>query len=130
MDKKQQELMFKLAMFEQQIKQLQEQSQVVEQAIIETSSLNLGLDDLKEGKNKEIMASIGKGIFIKARLDSEDLLVDIGSKNFVKKSIPETQELIQEQIEKLDVVKVEIEERLEEINSEVTEMFKEAQKEK
>ena len=63
MDKKQQELMFKLSLFEQQIRQLQEQLQAIEQAIIETSSLKFGLDDIKGGKDKEIMASIGKGIF-------------------------------------------------------------------
>ena len=130
MDKKQQELMFKLAVFEQEIRQLQEQLQAVDQAIIDSSNLNFGLDEIKGARGKEIMASIGKNIFVKAKLDSEDLLVDVGGKNFVKKTPSETQELIKKQIEKLDVVKAELEGRLEEINSEVTEMFKEAQKEK
>ena len=46
MDKNQQELMFKFQMFEQQIKQVQQQLQAVEQGIVEMSSLSLGLDEL------------------------------------------------------------------------------------
>lgn len=127
MDKKQQELIFKLTIFEQQMRQLQEQLQAVEQAIIETSSLNLGLEDLKEAKEKEALALIGKGIFAEARITSEDLIVDIGAKNFVKKSIPETQKIIKEQLKKLEEVRQEIEEKLEEINGEMTKIIMEAQ---
>jgi prefoldin alpha subunit len=125
MKKEQQELMFRLAMFEQQIKQLQEQLQTIEQAILETSALSEGLDDIKG--EKEILASIGKGIFVKAKLASEDLVVDIGSKNFVKKSIPETQKIINEQIKKLEEVKKELETKLEEVNHELVEIIREAQ---
>ena len=90
MEKEQQELMFKLSVFEQQLQQLQQQLQAVEQGIAELGSLNLGLDELIGSKGKEIFAPIGKGIFTKSKLLSEDLIVDIGGKNFVKKSIPET----------------------------------------
>lgn len=127
-NKKQQELMFKLTMFEQQIKQLQEQLQAVEQAVLEVSTLNAGLEDIKAGKG--IMASVGKGIFVKAKLISEDLIVDVGDKNFVKKNIPETQKLIKTQIKKLGEVKQELETRLEEVNHEVMQVINDAQEEK
>ena len=122
-----QELIFKFNLYEQQIQQLQQQLQAVEQAIVEASSLNFGLDDLKESKDKEILASIGKGMFIKSKIISDDLIVDIGGKNFVKKSIPETQELIKEQIEKLERIKKELEEQLEKISEELTQLYIEAQ---
>ncbi|MFH1326527.1 MAG: prefoldin subunit alpha [archaeon] len=128
LNKKQQELMFKFQMFEQQIQQLQQQLQAVEQAIVEANSLNLGLEDLKKGKDKEILASIGKGIFIKAKLTSENLIVDVGAKNFVKKSIPDTQKIITDQIKKLEAVKKELEDNLEKINTELTKTFMDAQK--
>ncbi len=127
MDKKQQELIFKLTIFEQQMRQLQEQLQAVEQAIIEASSLNLGLEDLKGPKEKEALALIGKGIFAEAKITSEDLIVDIGAKNFVKKSIPDTQKIIKEQLKKLEEVRQEIEEKLEEINSEITTIVRDVQ---
>jgi len=128
MDKNQEELMQKFGMYEQQIQQLQQQLESVEQAIIEMNSLVLGLDELVGSKDKEILAPIGRGIFTKTKLISEDLTVDVGGKNFVKKSIPETKKLIQTQVEKLEEVKKELEGNLEEINNELTMTFMESQK--
>jgi len=127
MEKNQQELIFKLSMYEQQIQQLQQQLQAVENAIVEAESLNPELDDLKGAKDKEIFASIGKGIFIKSKIASEDLIVDVGGKNFVQKSIPQTQELIKEQVEKLRSIKIELEEQLEGFSEELTKIYMEAQ---
>jgi prefoldin alpha subunit len=119
----QQELAMQFQMFEQQIRMIQEQLQAVEQAILELGSLNLGLDELIGKKDKEILAPVGRGIFASARLISEELLVDIGDKNFVKKSIPETKKILQEQIKKLEKVKEELNAELEKINSELTTVF-------
>ena len=127
--KEQQELMFKLAMYEQQMKQLQEQFQAIDQAIADTSSLNNGLNELKEGKDKEIFALIGKGIFAKAKITSNDLMVDIGARNFIKKNVGETQNIIKGQIQKLEQVKKELESKLEELNHEAVKIITEAQKE-
>ena len=129
MEKNQEELMYKLQMYEQQIQQLQQQLEAVEQAIIEMNSLVLGFDELVGSKDKEILAPIGRGIFVKTKLISEDLTVDVGGKNFVKKSIPETKKLIQDQVIKLEEVKKELEGNLEEINNELTTTFMNAQKE-
>ena len=115
----QQELMFKLQMFEQQAQQIQQQLQAIEQAIIEMSSLNLGLDELKGSEGKEIMAPIGKGIFAKTKLLSEELTVDVGGKNFVKKSIDDTKKLINKQIKKLEDIKKDLEDNLEMLGREL-----------
>lgn len=122
-----QELMLKLGMFEQQIRQLQQQLQAVEQGIAEISSLNLGLDELKGKKGEELFAPIGRGIFAKANLASEELIVDIGGGNLVKKSIPETKELIELQIKKLGEVKKELEDALEKLGEEINKIIGEAQ---
>ena len=45
----QQEILFKLSMFEQQVQQLQQQLQAVEQGIVELNSLSLGLDGADGG---------------------------------------------------------------------------------
>jgi len=137
----QQEMMFKLQMFEQQMQQIQQQMQAVERAIVEMNSLNFGLGDLigkgpskmgddleKSSEGKEILAPIGRGIFTKAKLISEELIVDIGGKNFVTKSIPQTKELIQGQIKKLNEVQRELGENLEQIGGEFNNMIMEAQK--
>ena len=72
---------------------LQEQLQAVEQTTMDLRTLDLGLDDLKDSKDKEILAQVGRGIFVKAKVISDDLIVDIGGKNFVSKTI-ENKELI------------------------------------
>lgn len=122
-----QEFLFKLSIFEQQMRQLQEQLQAVEQGIIELGTLNLDLKELENGEGKEIFASIGRGIFAKAKLLSNDLTVDIGEKNFVKKSVPETQEIIEKQIEKLENAKEELNKGLEEVSKEVEKAINEGE---
>ena len=122
-EQEQQELYFKFSMFEKQIKELQQQIESVENGIVDLTSLNFGLDELTGSKDKEIFAPLGKGIFVKAKLISEELNVDIGSGNFVKKSIPETKELIESQIKKLQGIKVELENSLEEIGKEINGMM-------
>lgn len=123
----QQELMFKLSLYEQQIRSIQEQLQAIEQAVVETSSLKFDLDNLKNSIGKEVMASIGKGIFVKAKITEEDLIVDVGNKNFARKSISETQKIIDVQIGRLEKIREEMEERLQEINEELTKTFLDAQ---
>jgi prefoldin alpha subunit len=118
-----QQLAMQFQMFEQQIRMIQEQLQAVEQAIIELASLNLELDELIGKKDNEIMAPIGRGIYVNAKLISEELLVDIGDKNLVKKSIPETKKILQRQLEKLEKVKVELNGELDKINTELTSVF-------
>ncbi len=119
-DKEKQELIFKLSMFEQQIQQIQQQLQAIEQGIVDMNGLSLDLEGLKGAEGKEILAPIGRGIFVKAKLLSEELIVDIGKKNFIKKDISGTQQTIQEQIKKLEEVRESLEGSMEDINKELT----------
>lgn len=125
---KEQELIFKFGMFEQQIHQLQEQMETVEKGINDLGALNFGLDELKGSTGKEILSPLGKGIFVKTKLVSENLTVDIGGRNFVKKGILETKEIIEDQIKKLIAIKGELNENLERISEEMTKTLEEFQK--
>jgi len=129
MEKSQQELMMKLSAFDQQLQHLNQQLQAVEEGIVEMNSLNFALDELKGKKGKEILSPLGRGIFTKTKLISEDLIVDIGGKNFVKKSIPETKKIIEDQVKKLMEVKKDLESKVEKMNKELMGMFEAAQKE-
>ena len=123
MDENQQELIFKLSMYEQQIRNLQQQLEAVEKGILDMNNLNLGLDELIGSKDKEILAPIGRGIFVKTKLLSEELTVDVGDKNFVKKGIPDTKKIITEQIKK------ELNDSLDSLNQEMTSMINGIQEE-
>ena len=124
---KKQELIFRLGMFEQQIHQMHQQMEAVEKGINDLGSLNFGLDELRGSLGKEILSPLGKGIFVKTRLESEDLTVDIGGKNFVKKDIPETKEIIERQIKKFVRVREDIGENMEKISKEMAKTLEEFQ---
>ena len=114
------ELEEKFRIFEREIMQIQQELQAVEAALIDLGKINLGLDEIKDKKDSEILAQIGRGIFVKAKLLSDGLTVDVGDGNFVKKTIPETKDLIEEQVQKLDSMKNELEGELDRINQEIT----------
>ena len=124
-DSDKQELIFKFSMFEQQIQQLQQQLQAVEQALVDITSLSMGLDEFKGSEGKEIFAPIGRGIFAKTKLLSEELTVDVGGGNFVKKSIPETKKIIEKQINKLEDVKKDLNDNLEKVSEELVKVMNE-----
>lgn len=117
-EEKQQELILSLGVIEQQIQQLYQQVQAVERGIIELSSLNIDLEYLVGKKDSEILAPIGRGIFAKAKLLSEELIVDVGGKRFVSKGIHETKKIISEQIKKLEDVKKELNDSIEATSNE------------
>ncbi len=127
MENEQQEMMFKMQMFDQQIKQLQQQLQAIDQGISEMTALNEGLSELVGKEGKEIYAPIGRGIFAKAKLISEDLNVDVGGGNMVKKTIPETKKIIEDQLKKLDEVKKELETGMEKMGEEFKVLIEDAQ---
>ncbi len=122
-----QEIIFKLSMFEQQLQQLQQQMQAVESGITELQSLHLGLGEIPGSINKEIFARIGRGIYAKAKIISEELTVNVGENNFVNKSVPETKKMIEEQIDRLREVEKELETNIESTNKEFLEMVQEYQ---
>ena len=114
--------------FERQIMQVQEQLAAVEQAILDMSQIEFGLDDLKGKVNEEIMAPVGRGIYVKAKMLSEDLVVDVGGRNFVKKDIDSTKELIRGQVKNLENIKNELNKELDGINEEITQIMRDYQK--
>jgi prefoldin alpha subunit len=123
-----QEIVFRLGMLEQQLQQLQQQLQAVERGINELESLNLELDEINGAKDKEIFAQIGRGIYVKAKITSEELTVNIGENNFVNRNISDTKKLIQEQIIKLKDVEIELERNIETTNTEFLGIVQEYQK--
>ena len=74
------------------------------------------------------MANFGRGIYVKAKLLSEELTVNIGNGNHVTKSIDETKDLLEKQIKKLDKIKEELSEALEKTGEELTKLMQDAQK--
>jgi len=119
-----QEKLIQLQMIEQEAGQLEQQSQLIEQHFTEMQNLLIGLNELETTDKKEILANIGKGIYIPAEIKSKVLTVEVGKGNFVKKSILETREIVEKQIEKLSSVKQQIADKIEDLQAEMNELIK------
>lgn len=118
-----QEQMMQLQMLGQEAQELEKQLQLIEQHISDLNKLREGLEEIEKSEEKNIYANIGKGIFIPAEIKNKKLIVEVGNKNLVNKSIPETQEIISKEKEKLNNVKIEIMDRVEILQKEMQEIF-------
>jgi prefoldin alpha subunit len=121
------ELLIQLHHLEQQANQLQQYLHIFDQQIATLKQLSLGLDALKDAKNKEILSPLAKDMFVKTQLIDDHILVDIGHGNFVRKNTQESQEFIQEQISSLDKLKIGIVDDLEKLNLQLQALLEEAQ---
>ena len=119
-----QEQLIQLQAIEQETQQLEQQLQLVEQSIIEMQSLISSLDEIEKTDKKEIFANIGRGIYIPAEIKDKTLSVEVGNKIFVKKSIPETKEIIEDQVQKLGSAREQISDRIEDLRQEVNQLIK------
>jgi len=104
-----------LQIVSQQIKESQKQIQAIDAQLMELESTNMALNDLAGSKIKtEIFVPISSGVFAKAELkDNESLLVNVGAGTAVKKSIPDTISLVNEQITELEKIRRQAIEQLE-----------------
>jgi prefoldin alpha subunit len=121
MDKSQ---LMQLQMMEQEANQIEQQLQLIEQHTSDLNSLKIGLDELEKTDKKEILANIGKGIYINAEIKNKELLVEVGDKNLVKKTIPETKKIVESQIAKLTDAKQEMMQRIESLGLEMNEIIR------
>ena len=103
-----QELMLELEELNRHSKDNEERVRIVEQQILELQSFEKNLGELETNKNKEILASLGKGIFVKADLKEENLFVEVGSGILVKKSLGDSKKIAEHQIKKLLEMKTQL----------------------
>ena len=77
------EIIMKLAGLEERAKQIEQNIQIVEENAVSLEKLKEGIEEIKEFKGQEIFASVGGGIFVKAKIEGEEFLTDVGGRNFI-----------------------------------------------
>ena len=98
--------LLRLSLLEQNMQRLQEQFAALEQQRAEMIALGESIKKIKGAKGREILAHIGKGIFLRAEASCNDeLVVDVGSRVFIKKDIEGTEKIIEGQIDELENAK-------------------------
>lgn len=121
-----QEYLMKLQMLEQEAAQFGEQLKIIDQQIKELGVLKNNLNLLNKQGEAETYSEFGKGIFIKTKLQKGDLLVDVGSKVMVPKKPKEVSKIVDDQVEKFNQAKKEIEKKIQELNKQVDVVVKNA----
>ena len=117
-----------LQMINQQVSQSQKQMEMLDNQI---QDLYITKDALKQigttEVDTEILVPLAAGIFIKAKLlDNNETIVNVGSGNTVKKSMSESEELIDNQIEEITKFKIELESNITNLISKMQILEKEA----
>lgn len=102
---------------------LENNLEIISQQITELKELEKNLQRLNKEKEKEMLASFGKGIFIKTSLLDKELFVDVGVGVIVKKSISQVNEVIEEQTSILMQMHEESKERLSDLQGELNIML-------
>ncbi|MEK6872514.1 MAG: prefoldin subunit alpha [Nanoarchaeota archaeon] len=124
-----QEQLIKIQLMEQEVNQLNQQLQLIEENIREFGELISSLNEIENNKNKDILANLGKRVYLPVEIKDNNLIVDVGKGNFVKKTISETKEIANNQTEKLTEIKQEIMKRLEVLQEEINNLIVEIEKE-
>ena len=122
-----QEQIIQIQLMEQEANQLNEQTQLIEQNIREMSELKESLDEI-EKNGKDILANLGKRIYIPVEIKDKNLIVEVGKGNYVKKNIKDTMKVIDEQINGLMEGRGQIIARLDELQGEMMKLVGEIEK--
>ena len=123
-----QQQIMQIQMMEQETQQLNQQLQLIDQNVSEMQELELSLEEIDKEDSKELLANLGKGIYIPVEIKDKKLIVEVGKKNFVKKTIPQAKEIIKDQLEKLVAAKAQTMERLEALQTEINGLMEVIQK--
>jgi len=100
-----QELMMRASLIEKYLQELNDKIDYVAQQISELEEFKNNLKFLKEAKGKEMLAALGKGIYLKSSCQDDNFFVNVGAGVVVKKTPEETAEIITSQIKNLHEAK-------------------------
>jgi len=108
--KKLQEKYVELQLLSMQIKQVEEQLNVLDQKTLELINLRDSLQNLQKIKvNTKSLVPIGLGVFVPGTVDAtKGVLVNVGAGVVVKKTTDEAQEIISTQLRQLEDVTLEL----------------------
>lgn len=123
------EILFKLSMLEQQSDEIKKNLEELERQSGELDSLKQSLEKLNSEKSKEILANLGRGIFLKSKADDSKVFVNVGSKILVRKSFLEAEELIDKQLVEIEGIKQDLMNNFNIINLQLQNLVEQAEKE-
>lgn len=122
-----QEILQRAMTMRQQSEEIEKQLSFIKEQIFELEQFADNLQTLKESKEKEILAPLGKGVYVKSERLEDTFFVEVGAGVVVKKSLEDTKRIIDGQIDKFTQVKVHLVEQLEAFATQFRAMLSEVQ---
>lgn len=124
------ELIAKAQRLESESQQAEETLKFVDDKIAELENFSRILNDFEASKDKEMLSSIGSGVYAKAELKEKELFVNVGAGILVKKTPKQAQEVVQSQIKQLAEARTQIVAQLESYTGSFMELMQEVEREK
>ncbi len=106
----------------------EQQLRFVSEQIASLNEFKENLKELDKNTEREILAPLGRGVFVKSELKEKKLFVDVGAGVVLRKTPLEVGKIIDEQIGKFQEARVQIASLLESYALEFNKMLKEVEK--
>lgn len=104
--------------------EVEERLNLVAQQISELEEFGMSIEEIDRSREKDILASLGKGVYLPAQIKEKELFIGVGSGIFVKKKPHEATAVVKSQIEGLLKMREDLLERNEDLNEEMQELMK------
>ncbi len=116
-----QKSLFEMNLLQNELSSLDQQMQFIEKYIQDLNSLKNSIEELKNVKeNQDFFSPLSQDIMLQAKItNTKELLVNMGGKVLVKKTIDETKDIVEEKISKTLELKEQIIQQIETILSEM-----------
>jgi len=112
---------------QQQHEQLTQHLTIVNQQIDELGTFSKQLTSLKDSKDKELLSTVGKGIYMKTKVLEEKFFVEVGANTIVRKTPEQTQETIKGQLRRLLEIKLQVSAQIEQHQAQLQHIIEQLQ---
>ena len=113
------ENILKAQIMEQEGNQLNQHLELIQQNINELLDVKESLNEIIKPGTKELLANIGKKIYVPVEIKEKRFLIDVGNKVIIEKSPKEAESIINEQLENLEAGKKSVSQQLDDLHARV-----------
>jgi len=106
---------------ENRLRQLEQSLNIIDQQIMEQQMLQLNINELKKvKKGQDMLFPLGRNLFVKGKLEDNELLINIGNGIVVKKEGEKAKDIVERQKLQLVGIREEIAREVERILNEIS----------
>ena len=120
-EKEMQSKILEINVMENRLRQLEQSLNIIDQQIMEQQMLQLNIDELKKvKKGQDMLFSLGKNLFVKGKLEDDEILINIGNGIIAKKTGEKAKDIVERQKLQLVSIREEIAKEVEKILTEIS----------